>query len=428
MAHQARTNWAGNQSFEAETLRSPGTLSEIQALLSEPGLLKPLGTGHSFNRIADSPDCQLSTQLLDRIVELNIAAETVTIEGGVRYGELCPILDRAGYALSNLASLPHISIAGACATGTHGSGDRNRSLAASVSSIEIVSKNGAPVVLSRDSDGDRFCGAVVNLGALGVVTRLTLDLVPRFEVQQEVSHRFHLSDLIPQIDQVLSDAYSVSVFTNWRDPLFNQIWFKRRVGDEPGGFDPLSLGAQPAVGNQHPIAGFPADSCSQQLGVPGPWYNRLPHFRLDHTPSAGSELQSEYFVPRELAAEALRRVEQLSAVIHPHLLISEVRSVAADELWMSPCFERDSVGIHFTWKKEWEAVRSVLPLIEGALHELDARPHWAKLFTIDAERLAQLFPRLEDFRELVREFDGEGRFRNDFLNTKVLGVPDTLKQ
>jgi xylitol oxidase len=345
------------------------------------------------------------------------------VEGGVRYGELCRAIHREGFALHNLASLPHISVAGACATATHGSGDRNGGLATAVAAIEFVTAAGDVVSLSRERDGDRFRGAVVGLGALGVVSRLTLDVVPAFDLRQDVYEDLPLETAEAHFDEITSAAYSVSLFTDWQAPRFTQVWLKRAVTGDGAATDavPEFFGATLAARDLHPIAAMPAVNCTRQCGVPGPWHERLPHFRLEYTPSSGEELQSEYLVPRPHARAALRAVAGMGRELAPLLQISEVRTIAADDLWMSPFYEQEGVGIHFTWVRDGPAVRALLPRIEAALAPFDARPHWGKLFTTPPERLRRLYPRLPDFRDLLADVDPRGAFRNGFLDTCVFG-------
>jgi xylitol oxidase len=395
-------------------------VEDVQELVAKSGKVKVIGTRHSFNDLADSSGCLISLGKLNRVISLDRARRQVTAEAGIRYGELCETLHREGYALHNLASLPHISVAGACATATHGSGDRNRNLAASVCALEIVKADGEIVKLSRDqADGD-FNGAVVGLGGLGVVTRITLDVIPAFRMSQYVYDDLPLMQLEEHFDAIFSSAYSVSLFTDWKRPVFNQVWRKQVLTDgKPASADPEFYGAVSADGPRHPVAGMPTENCSEQLGVPGPWHERLPHFRMAFTPSAGDELQSEYFVPRERAFDALCAIDGMRERIAPLLHTSEIRTIAADDLWMSPCFRQDSVGIHFTWKADWPAVRQVLPLIEERLAPFRARPHWGKLFAMPPERLQPLYEKLPDFRNLLERFDPEGKFRNAYLNRYI---------
>ena len=408
-------NWAGNLTYSAARLHYPKTVKEVQDLVKRSNKVRVLGSRHSFNDIADTPEDHISLEHLDPGLIIDRDQRMVTVAGGVRYGELCRILHHEGFGLHNLASLPHISVAGACATATHGSGDQNGNLATAVSAMEIVTADGEVVTLSRKSGS--FSGAVVGLGGIGVVTSLTLDLLPAFDMQQDVYENLPLAQLEGRFDDVSSSAYSVSLFTNWQGELINQVWLKRRITDRKIPSEPYFFGATRATRKLHPIATLSAEPCTEQMGVLGPWYERLPHFRMDFTPSSGEELQSEYFVPREHAFDALQAVQSTREYIAPYLLISEIRTIAADNLWMSPCYQQTSVALHFTWKLDWPAVRELLPLVEEQLAPFNARPHWGKLFTMSPATLQSRYKKLQDFRDLLQQFDPQGKFRNAFLDT-----------
>jgi xylitol oxidase len=416
-----RTNWAGNHVYAARALHEPRSLDELQAVVRGGRSLRVLGSRHSFNDIADTSGDQVSLAGMPRVFELDRAAATVTVDGGVRYGELCAPLHAAGFALHNLASLPHISVAGACATATHGSGDRNGNLATAVTAVELLRADGEVVSLSRAGDPDTFPGAVVGLGALGVVTRVTLRLEPTFQVRQDLYEDLPLAAVAEHFDEITALADSVSLFSEWRGPVFEEVWLKRRV-DPAVAFEPPPTlhGATRATVPIHPIRRMPADACTEQLGVPGPWHERLPHFRMDHTPSAGAELQTEYLLPRRHAVDALIAIDGLRDRIAPLLQVSEVRTVAADDLWMSTAVGRDSVALHFTWVPDWPSVRELLPAIEAALAPFEPRPHWGKLSTMAPAAIRAAYPRLRDFTALIDRFDPDGTFQNDYLRTVVL--------
>jgi xylitol oxidase len=415
-------NWAGNYSFSAVRFHRPETVSEVQLLVTRSPKVKILGAGHSFNGVADSREDLISLEKLSQVVSLDREKATVTVEGGVRYGELCRFLEKNGFGLPNLASLPHITVAGACATATHGSGIRNGNLATSVSAMDLVTAEGDLVTLSRDANREIFDGAVVGLGSLGAVTKLTLDLVPTFRIRQNVFENLPLSQAEEHLDEILAQGYSVSLFTDWKSERFGQVWIKQLVSaDNPQNRESEIHQATPATRPVHPIAGVSPVHCTEQLGVPGPWHERLPHFRLDFTPSQGDELQSEYLVPRRQGKAALRAVSQLRGLIAPVLQVSEIRAVADDTLWLSPCYRQECVAFHFTWKNDWPAVQKILPAIEEGLAPFGARPHWGKLFTTASERLNELFVRLPDFRNLLAVYDPKGKFRNSFLETTIFG-------
>jgi alditol oxidase len=410
-------NWAGNVRFRAATVRRPRTVADLRADVAQGTRVRALGTGHSFSRIADTGGTLVSAAGLPPVTDIDSAAATATVGAGVTYGDLARRLHAAGWALPNLASLPHICVAGACATGTHGSGDRNGNLATAVRALEMITADGGLTTLHRDTDGDRFRGAVVGLGALGVVTTLTLDLVPDFEVRQYVYEDLPAGQLISHFEEIFAAAYSVSVFTRWRGTHHDQVWLKHRAGDPgtPAAGRPL-LGARPADGPRHPVPGMPAAETTEQGGVPGPWHERLPHFRPGFTPSTGAELQSEYLLPRDAAAAAFAAMAGLGDLLAPVLQISEIRTVAADEGWMSPGYHRDTIAIHFTWILDPDAVSPVVAAIEQELTPLGARPHWGKVFGMPPQAVRELYPRWNDFRALARSLDPAGKFRNDFTD------------
>lgn len=415
------TNWAGNIEYGTDNLYPAGSLEQARSFVTGHNKLKVLGTRHCFNTIADSTHDFLSLKSMDEVVALDSAARTVTIDSGITYGKLAPYLHEKGFALHNLASLPHISVAGACSTATHGSGEKNGNLATAVSGLQFVDAAGNVIELSRKNDGgETFNGAVVGLGALGVITKITLDLQPTFMMKQYVYQGLPFSALKPHFDEIEASAYSVSLFTDWQNKQFSEVWLKCRT-DQAFNAAPEFFGAKLATKNLHPIAELSAENCTEQMGVPGPWFERLPHFKMGFTPSAGKELQTEYFVPRKNGVDAILAVERLGERIAPHLLISEIRTIAADKLWMSPCYQQDSVTIHFTWKPDWPAVKQLLPAIEEALAPFNPRPHWGKLFTMPAAELRSRYAKLSDFIQLSKKYDPQGKFRNDFLQTNVFG-------
>jgi xylitol oxidase len=319
--------------------------------------------------------------------------------------------------------LPHISIAGSIATATHGSGVKNGNLATGVSAIEFVNAAGDIVVLSK-KDGELFYGAVVGLGALGFVTKVTLDLQPTFNMQQVVYRNLPMAELEKNFMAIMSSGYSVSLFTDWRNKNINEVWIKSRIEEGSMAREPAPefYGAKLATQNMHPVEDQSAENCTEQMGVPGPWYERMPHFKMGFTPSTGIELQAEYFVPIEQAYEAIMAMETLHEKITPHLFISEIRAVDADVLWMSPCYKKACVAIHTTWKQEWDTVIGLLPQVEEKLTPYNPKPHWAKLFTISPAELQSKYERLNDFKQLLNQYDPTGKFRNEFIDTNLFGT------
>jgi alditol oxidase len=410
-ASEAGRNWAGNITFRAARRHRPHTLGELREVIAESDRIRAVGTAHSFNRIADSTGDLVSVADLPQPIEIDEAARTVTVGAAVRYGDLAKHLHAAGYALHNLGSLPHISVAGAVATGTHGSGDRNGNLATAVRALRMVTADGGLVTLRHGDEG--FDGAVVALGLLGVVVDLTLAIEPAYEVRQFVYERLPWSRLVESFEEIFGDAYSTSLFTSWSGPVVDQVWRKKRAGEAaPPGGD--WFGATPATRPLHPIGSMPADNCTAQLGAPGPWHERLPHFRLEFTPSAGDELQTEFLVPRGHALDALTAVDGLRDRIAPCLQISEIRSIAADGLWLSPSYRRETIGIHFTWLPDPAAVLPVVTEIERALAPFVPRPHWGKIFTQDLDTVATRYERWNDFQRLAANYDPAGKLRSQY--------------
>jgi len=402
-------NWAGNFAYRAAEIHRPTSLDALRELVARTSSLRVLGSRHSFNAIGDAGEL-VSLRALP--ADLVSDGETVSFGAGLTYGELAVELQSRGLALHNLASLPHISVAGAIATATHGSGNANGNLATAVRALELVTSDGE-LRRVQAGDGD-FDGAVVHLGALGVVTRLTLAVEPAFVLRQRVFEDLSWEVLVEHFDAVSGAGYSVSVFSRLGAAV-DAVWVKDR-GDAAELFD-----ARPATVERHPIIGIDPVNTTQQLGVPGPWWDRLPHFRMGFTPSNGEEIQSEYLLPREHALPAIDALRSISATLIPVLQVCEIRTVAADRLWMSPQYERDTVGLHFTWTLEPDAVLRVLADLEPALAPFAARPHWGKLFVADAADVAPLYERLPDFARLTARLDPRGAFRNEWLDAHVLG-------
>ena len=408
------TTWAGSYVFGAARFVHPGSLDELQEVVAGASRVRALGSRHSFTDVADTDGTLVCLDRLDPGVVLDAERGEVTVGGGATCGLLAETLHAHGHAFATMASLPHISVAGAVATGTHGSSDRSGSLSSLVRRLEVVTPDGELRTVSRGDAG--FPGWVVALGALGVVHRVTLDVVPTFEIRQHVYTGLPWDRYLEDLDTIMASAYSVSAFVDWVAPEIKQLWVKSRP-EEP---EP-QIDALPAVDTLHMVPGAHVDAVTQQLGLVGPWHERLPHFRAAFTPSAGEELQTEYFVPRHSAREALQAVRPLGPEIAPLLQVAELRTIAADDLWLSGSYEEDVLGLHFTWFPDWDGVHALLPRLEEALAPYAARPHWGKCFTTDRSTLDSLFPRLADFRRLRDEVDPDDVCGNRFLD-RVLGA------
>ncbi len=409
-------NWAGNQTFRPERFFAPTSVEEVQQIVRSSSAVRVLGSRHSFNNIADSRDVMISMADIPGQFQLDPVGLTVTVPAGATYGEVGKYLQTQQYALHNTASLPHISVAGAIATATHGSGSPNGNLASAVVGLEFVTADGA--LLSLQPDDPRFAGVVVGLGAFGAVTKVTLQIQPTYDIRQTVYEHLPFATLAAEFDQIMDAAYSVSLFTKWRGDNVDQAWVKCRDGSVADHF----FGAAPASVGRHPLAGVSGDTCTEQHGVSGPWIDRLPHFRMEFQPSSGEEIQSEYLMPRHHAVAAIEAMRSVGERIAPLLMASEIRTVAADDLWLSSSYQQETVAFHFTWKRDWAGLVHILPVVEAVLDPFDPRPHWGKTFTTSPARLATMYPRLDDFRVLVREFDPGGKFRNDFIDTNLFSA------
>ena len=413
-------NWADTYRYRARGNLLVRSGDEIVQLAREGHQIRALGTRHSFNDIADTTGLLVEVGALQGQITIDEERLRVSVPAGITYGALAAFLQSRGWALHNLGSLPHISVAGACATGTHGSGATNQSLAAAVCEIELITGRGRRVLLGDDDP--RLAGAVVALGALGIVTSLTLRIEPTFDIRQDVYLNMPWREL-DKLDEIMSSAYSVSLFTQWNG-VVDQVWLKSKC------LDGVSIPAKPidgattATGPVSPT-GDDHENTTAQGGLPGPWNERLPHFRFDRFPSHGDEIQSEFFVPRRFGLAALSALEQISGSFGNHLIISELRYVAADQLWLSPANTCDSLAIHFTWKNHPGEVRQILGVIDETLEPFGGRPHWGKWFTMDASRIATLYGRLPEFVALVREFDPDRQFNNAYLDRVLFGGSET---
>jgi xylitol oxidase len=409
----AGSTWAGTHVFAAPALVDALSIDEVRAAVAAGGPVRALGTRHSFHDLADTAGTLVTVTGIPAEPVLDEQTREVTVGAGTRYGVLARWLEDRGWALHNLGSLPHISIGGAIATATHGSGHANGALTTAVRRLEYVdaTSNLAEV---RVGDPD-FAALAVGLGAFGIVVRVTLAIEPSYRMRQDVYSGLSWDAFLADPDAVTGSAYSVSVFTNWGDDV-GDVWRKARLdeGDPPDEW----LGSRRRTDTASLVGS--TENLTTQLGVPGAWCDRLPHFRLDATPSNGDEIQSEYFVARSDAAAAVTAVRTLAADIRPHLLVSELRTVRADDLWLSGASGRDTLAIHFTWANHPGAVRALLPRIEAVLAPFGARPHWGKWHAMDADGIAAVTPRLFDARAVFERLDPEARFSNAHL--RRLGV------
>ena len=404
-------NWAGTYEYRAPRIEVAETIDDVRRLVAQAGRVHALGTRHSFTDLPDTTGTLIDVTRIDPAFALDTEQQTVTVGAGTRYGELALWLEERGWALGNMGSLPHINVGGAIATGTHGSGDGNRVLSAAVRALRYVGADGELHEVRR-GDAD-FPALAVGLGAAGITVTVTLDIQPTFRVRQDIYTGITWDAALAGYDELTSAGYSVSVFSRWEDDTLGSVWVKTRLDadDDPVG-DTLLDGERELTGAS-PLDGM--TNVTELAGVPGPWLLRLPHFRLDMQPSFGDEIQTEYFVDRADAPAALSAVKALGDGIRPHLIVTELRTAASDDLWLSPAYQRDVVIIHFTWYNHPDEVGALLPDIEQALAPFRARPHWGKAHRFDRAAMERVHPRLADARAVFERLDPDGRFVNDHL-------------
>lgn len=402
-------NWAGSHEYTAPEIEIAATVDDVRRLVARPGRVHALGTRHSFTDLPDTTGTLIDVSALAGAVAIDADARSVTVAAGTRYGVLASALHASGFALHNMGSLPHISVAGAAATGTHGSGDANPVLSTAVRALRYV---GADAEVHEVRRGDRdFPALVVGLGAFGIIVEVELDIQPSFRARQDIYDRLTWDAFLDDVDAVTAAAYSVSVFTRWEGDEVGFVWAKTRLRTDDDAVADSILDGHLTL-DRSPLG---SGENITELGTPGPWMLRLPHFRLDREPSFGAEIQTEYFVDRADAPAALAAVRELAPVVAPHLAVSELRTAARDELWLSPAYERDVLAIHFTWLPHPGDVARLLPQLEGALAPFRARPHWGKAHAFDAVALSRVHPRIADARAVFERLDPDGRFSNAHL-------------
>ena len=401
-------NWSKNVDFNDRAFLQPESLVELQELVRSNQKIRARGTAHCFNEIANTSSYAINLAKMLRVIEVNAETKSVKVSSGLTYGELAPALHNQGWALSNLASLPHISIAGSISTGTHGSGIKNQNLANQVLSLDIVTAEGELRHIDRANPA--FNALVVGLGLGGSVYQYELKIEPTFQIRQVIYQEIPLDVLQRNFDQIMGTAYSVSYFTDWSSAQVGNLWCKFRDSE----VIPESVGGSAKADKKyHPIPSVDPVACTDQLGESGDWHQRLSHFKLEFTPSVGEEIQTEFFVDRKDAAAAIEAVSNLGEEITPLLWITELRTIAADDLWLSGAYQRDTLAIHFTWKKDL-AIYPVIEKVEAALRPYNYRPHWGKVFTADGKYLSSVYPKLSEFKALVEALDPTSKFENTF--------------
>jgi xylitol oxidase len=401
-------NWSKNVDFNDRAFLQPESLTALQELVRSNAKLRARGTAHCFNEIANTSSYAINLAQMPKTIEVNPVSKSVTVAAGLKYGELAPELHKQGWALNNLASLPHISIAGSISTGTHGSGIKNQNLANQVLSLDLLTAEGELRHIDRANPA--FNALVVGLGLGGIVYQYELKIEPTFEIRQVIYPEIPLDVLQRNFDQIMGTAYSVSYFTDWSTSQVGNLWCKFRDSEAI----PESVGGSAKADKKfHPIPSVDPVACTDQLGESGDWHQRLSHFKLEFTPSVGEEIQTEFFVDRKDAAAAIDAISKLGEEITPLLWITELRTIAADDFWLSGAYQRDTFAIHFTWKKDL-AIYPVIEKVEAALRPFNYRPHWGKVFTAEAQYLKSVYPKMSEFKALVEALDPNKKFENTF--------------
>ncbi|MEM9651582.1 MAG: D-arabinono-1,4-lactone oxidase [Actinomycetota bacterium] len=408
-----RANWSDNFTFAAASFHQPRSVAEVQGIVARSDRVKAVGTRHSFVPVADSPGGALvDLSLLAPEVTITPDGRTASVTAGTSYGVLAQELERWGYALSNMASLPHISVGGGTATGTHGSSDRTGILATAISALELVTADGSLITVDR-SDPD-LAAMAVGLGAFGIMTRVHLDVEPSYRMRQDAYLNAPWDTVLASLDDVMASAYSVNLGGIFGTDTLRQILQKVRLDEDPPDAPPVFFGGTWTPDEELP----PRPDAFPRGGIAGPWHERLPHFRPEGAPSlGGDELQSEYFVDRADGPAALEALRAIGHLIDPHLWGTEIRTTIADDLWLSPAYGRDTLCIGFTWRRHLTEVPALLPTVEEALLPFEVRPHWGKLFHMTD--LASRFPRLSDFVNLAERYDPDGKFWSPFLDRLI---------
>ncbi len=407
-------NWAGNLSFSSKEFIEIDSVKKLQTIVSNARGIKVLASGHSFSDIADTKDTLISIKNLSFEIGIDSNKREALVPAGMQYSDVSRYLEKHGWAVSNMASLGEVTIAGAILTGTHGSGSSNGILSTAVIGFEMVLESGSILTTDRENSSD-FPGFIVSLGALGVFTKYKLKIVPSFSIRQVVYENINIESIANNFDLVFDRAYSVSFFSNWAQNSTGQIWMKFLDDSKPFNISSDWIDGNLAKVKQHPVKINDASPCTDQLATSGKWLDRLPHFKLNSSPVSGDEVQTEYLVDRRYVKQYISELAEIGDEIASKVYTTEIRTIKADDLWLSGAYERETVGFHFTWRKS-DSLVNFLPKIESILGKHDGRPHWGKLFDVPKDKLPSRYPKFSDFEVLLQKYDPNKKFRNNFIN------------
>jgi alditol oxidase len=408
-------NWGGNLSFKQPEVLAPTSLDEL-AKLVRSNRVRPAGTLHSFSDVVAGEGVLVSAAGLPIEPEILADGSTVRVGAASRFGDIALFLEANGLALQNMGSLPHISLAGASATGTHGSGDGNPILSTSLRAFSFVNYEGELKTLRRGDPLFETCR--LGMGAYGIWVSAELETQPSYQMRQDIYRGVPWQFFVEDPARLTGAGYSVSLFGKWGGQQIDKVWVKSRIDQSTPPDNFAGIGAE--TKSLAELAAGVGDNLTEQGGKPGPWLHRLPHFRLDATPSAGDEIQTEYFVLRDQIAGAIAALHSLANEINPVLIISEIRTIASDDAWLSPMRRGDSIALHFTWQNDVPAVTTAVAKVEAVLAEFDPIPHWGKLHGFSGEQLERVHPKLAAARAEFDQLDPMGKFSSP--NLQSIGV------
>uniref|UniRef100_A0A915D0Y3 FAD-binding PCMH-type domain-containing protein n=1 Tax=Ditylenchus dipsaci TaxID=166011 RepID=A0A915D0Y3_9BILA len=420
-------NWGGNFNFSTQDIKYPTTTAGVQQLVKEcKGKIRPVGTRHSFSEIANTNDTLICLVHMNLILSVDPSVPSVTVQAGITYTDLIPFLQSIGLAIPMMASLGEISIAGAINTAVHGSGAGIGNLATQVLGLQMVLADGSVVQYSKGQNDTELAAATVGLGALGIVTQVTLQAQPTYNLAINVFENMDMSVLDTQLYNITHSGYAINMWSTFGTPgVLDQVWITTKVdsnGVNAYGNVSQLYGAPAATAQSSPIAALPPTYVVPQMGIVGPYYERLTDYDLGLSGQEGQQTQSEYYVDFDDFVPALKALQTLSAEINAVVYVALFRITEKDELWMSPQYKKTTMAIHFSWQPKLDQVMALLPKIEAALAPFNPIPHWGKLYTLKPEQYLPLLPKYPEWREQVELHDPTHKFRNKWLEENIFVV------
>lgn len=426
-------NWAGNQTCSPQQIVRPATEEEIVSLVEEAASsgtrIKAVGTGHSFSDVACTDGVMVSVDRYAGVESYTADPPRATIRAGMTIESAAVALDALGLGFSSLGDIGKQSLAGAIATGTHGTSSRFGSISAQIRYVRLVDGRARLVELSEEADAGLFRAAQVNLGALGIVTAVGFDLEPAFNLCTE-EWSMGWDEAIEQLDELRSNSEHFEFF--WF-PHTGKVLAKshNRTGEEPKQADPRKVWFYTVFMGNYVFealcrAGkvFPSaiPSINKRIVEGQSSSSRvLPGYRAFINERRVRFYEMEYAIPAEEAARILRRLR--GAIDASGLKISfpvEVRFTPSERPWLSPAYGRDTAWIAVHTFRGVQPVQ-YFQMVEGIMEGVGGRPHWGKMHFRTAATLKKLYPKWKAFQEAHRELDPEGVFRNPYLE-RVLGV------